>query len=320
VLRVGAFVATIFCLVFINFLVPRLMPGDPIDALVAQSADNFTFGEQTRISLEQHYQIDRPIPQQFGHYLNELAHGELGTSIASNAPVRKELARRLPWTLLLIGTSVLLATGLGLLAGVHSGWRRDRAADRTLMVGLLAVREFPPFLLGTLLLYVFAVKLDWLPLSGAETPFSDSNGLGARVVDVGQHLLLPAFVLTLGLTAGTFLMMRAGMVNELGADHLLVGRAKGLRERRLKYHYAARNALLPVVSLTALQLGFVVTGDVLLERVFAYPGVGNLIFTSISARDYPVIQGAFLLVAISVVGLNSLADGLYRRLDPRTSA
>jgi len=295
------------------------MPGDPIEALLAQSSSNFTFGDQTRANLEKHYQVDRPLPQQFGHYLAELVHGDLGTSIATNAPVRKEIARRLPWTLLLIGTSLLLATAMGVLAGVHSGWRRDKATDRVLMTGLLAIREFPPFLLGSLLLYVFAVKLDWLPLYGAETPFSDSYGIGARLVDVGQHLLLPAFVLTVGLTAGTFLMMRAGMVNELGADYLLVGRAKGLCERRLKYHYAARNALLPVVSLTALQLGFVVTGDVLIERVFAYPGLGSLIFESIGARDYPAIQGTFLLVAISVVSLNGLADVLYRRLDPRTA-
>ena len=317
--RLGGYIGTIFCLVLINFFVPRLMPGDPIDALVAQSSSNFTFGDRTRASLEAYYGIDRPLPQQFGHYLVRLLHGDLGRSVATNAPVRSELARHLPWTILLIGTSLVLATAVGLIAGVHSGWRRGRPIDRVLLVALLAVREFPPFLLGSLLLLVFAVKLHWLPLFGGETPFSSSYSSAARVVDIGQHLLLPALVLTIGLAAGTFLLMRAGMVNELGADHLLLGRAKGLRERRLKYRYAARNALLPVVSLTALQLGFVVSGDVLIERVFAYPGIGNLIFDSIRDRDYPMIQGAFLLVAISVVSFNAVADVLYRRLDPRTS-
>lgn len=255
----------------------------------------------------------------FGHYLVRLLHGDLGRSVATNAPVRSELARHLPWTILLIGTSLVPATAVGLIAGVHSGWPRGRPMDRVLLVALLAVREFPPFLLGSLLLLVFAVKLHWLPLFGGETPFSSSYSVAARVVDVGQHLLLPALVLTIGLAAGTFLLMRAGMVNELGADHLLLGRAKGLRERRLKYRYAARNALLPVVSLTALQLGFVVTGDVLIERVFAYPGIGNLIFDAIRDRDYPMIQGAFVLVAIGVVSLTAAADVLHRRLDPRTS-
>lgn len=320
VLRFGVYLATVFCLVVVNFLLPRLMPGDPIEALVAQSSSNFSFGEQSRIHLEKYYGIDRPLPQQFAHYLVRLGHGDLGRSIATNAPVREELARRLPWSLLLVGSSLLIATVIGLVLGVHSGWRRGRRTDRALLVGLLAVREFPSFLLGSLLLFTFAVKLGWLPLFGGETPFSSSYSAVARVLDIGKHLLLPSLVLTIGLTAGTFMMMRAGMVNELGADYLLLGRAKGLRERRLKYRYAARNALLPVVSLTALQLGFVVTGDALIERVFAYPGVGNLIFLSITARDYPAIQGAFLVVAVSVVSFNAVADMIYRHLDPRISA
>ncbi|MEO7397943.1 MAG: ABC transporter permease, partial [Ilumatobacteraceae bacterium] len=308
----------LFSLVVLTFILPRLMPGDPIDALVAQSSQNFSFGEQTRVNLENYYGLDRPLPHQFGNFLTRLAHGDLGRSIVTNAPVRDELARRLPWTLLLIGTSLFLATTIGLVAGIHSGWRRGRRTDRILLVSLLAVREFPAFLLGSLLLLFFGVKLDWLPLFGAETAFSSSYGLFERVVDIGRHLLLPAFVLTVGLAAGSFMIMRAGVVNELGSDYLLLGRAKGLRERRLKYRYAARNALLPVMSLTALQLGFVVTGDTLIERVFSYPGLGNLIFTSITARDYPAIQGVFLVVAISVITINALADALYRRLDPRT--
>jgi len=317
-LRFGAYIATILFLVVVNFALPRLMPGDPIEALVAQSSANFSFGDQTRDHLEKYYGIDKPLPQQFGHYLVRLGHADLGKSIVTNTPVREELLRRLPWTLLLVGTSLAVSTVIGVGMGVHSGWRRGRAMDRVALVALLAVREFPSFLLGSLLLFVFAVKLGWLPLFGGETAFSSTYSTIERVIDVGRHLFLPALVLTVGLTAGTFLLMRAGMVSELGADYLLLGRAKGLRERRLKYRYAARNALLPVVSLTALQLGFVVTGDALIERVFAYPGLGNLIFSSITARDYPAIQGAFLVVGFSVVSFNALADLLYRRLDPRT--
>ncbi|MBA2624491.1 MAG: ABC transporter permease [Acidimicrobiia bacterium] len=317
--RLAGYVATIFCLLALNFLLPRLMPGDPIDALVARSSSNFTFGEESRAALEEYYGLGKPMREQFGQYLRGLVHGDLGRSTATNASVGSEVARRLPWTLLLIGTSLLLATVIGVVAGVHSGWRRGRALDRSLLAGLLAIREFPSFLLGSLLLLLFAVKLDWLPLSGARTPFMTSAGAFERVVDICRHLVLPASVLTVGLVAGTFLVMRAGMVSELGSDHLLVGRAKGLREGRLKYRHAARNALLPVVSLTALQVGFVVTGDVLIERVFAYPGLGQLLFESISARDYPAIQGGFLVVSVSVVTINALADALTRRLDPRTS-
>ncbi len=126
-------------------------------------------------------------------------------------------------------------------------------------------------------------------------------------------------VLTIGLTVGNYLVMRAGMVSELGSDHLQLGRVKGLRQRRLKYRYAARNALLPVVSVTGLQLGFALTGDVLVERVFSYPGLGSLLFESINVRDYPVIQGGFLVISVGVVSVNALTDLLYRRLDPRMS-
>ncbi|HEV3402583.1 MAG TPA: ABC transporter permease, partial [Acidimicrobiales bacterium] len=153
----------------------------------------------------------------------------------------------------------------------------------------------------------------------AEKPFADFNAV-ERVLDIAWHATLPILVLTAGLTAGTYLMMRAGMVRELGADYLQLGRAKGLRPRRLKYGYAARNALLPVVSLTAVEIGFAINVNVLVERVFSYPGLGRLLFDSIGARDYPTIQGAFLVVSLAIVTVNALADVLYRHLDPRTTA
>lgn len=320
--RTGAlasYVVLIFALVTLNFMLPRAMPGNPVDALLGQGSAGFSLGAQARASLEKYYRLDGSLPSQYRHYLSGLVRGDLGRSIQTNAPVSKEIARRLPWTILLIGSSILVSMVVGLVAGVHSGWRRDRPMDRVLMTALLAVREFPTFLLGSLLIFLFAVKLGWLPLSGAQTPFSGSFGLVERVLDIGRHLLLPLSVLTVGLTVGNYLVMRAGMVSELGSDYLLLGRAKGLRQRRLKYRYAARNALLPVVSVTALQIGFAVTGDVLIERVFSYPGLGGLLFDSIGTRDYPTIQGAFLVVSVSVVTINALTDMFYRRLDPRTS-
>lgn len=321
--RAGAlasYLVMIFALVTLNFLLPRAMPGDPIDALLARGPAGFPLGEQARASMAAYYGLDKSLGSQFGDYLSRLARGDLGRSIVTNAPVRKEIARRLPWTILLVGASTLLATVIGLVAGVHSGWRRDKPVDRALLTGLLAVWQFPPYLLGSLLLFLFAVKLRWLPLGGAETPFSDSFGLLARVWDIGSHLLLPLVVLTAGLTAVSYLVMRAGMVSELGSDYLLMGRAKGLRPRRLKYGYAARNAVLPVVGLTAVEVGAAVAANVLVERVFSYPGLGYLLFGSIGPRDYPMIQGVFLVLSLGVVTVNALADVLYRRLDPRTTA
>ncbi len=308
----------VFLLITLNFLIPRTMPGDPVDALLGQGATGFSMGEEARASLEEYYGLDGSLASQYGNYLSRLAQGDLGRSIATNAPVRQEILRKLPWTLLLIVSSLVLATAIGLVAGAHSGWHRDKPTDRALLTALIVVWEFPPYLFASLLLLVFAVKLRWLPLFGSQTPFT---GLNLEwTLDVAEHLVLPLIVLTAGLAAYSYLVMRAGMVTELGSDHLLLGRAKGLRDRRLKYGYAARNALLPVVGLTAVELSSAVTANILVERAFSYPGLGGMIFGAIAVRDYPTLQGVFLVITVGVVTVNAAADALYRRLDPRTTA
>ena len=226
------------------------------------------------------------------------------------------IAERLPWTLLLACTALGLATATGLAAGVYAGWRRGRGIDTALLSLFLGIRTLPAFFLGSLAVFVFAVQLHWLPLGGAETPFSQAEPLG-HTWDVVRHLILPAAVMAAQFAGGQFLVMRAGMVSELGADYLLLGRVMGLPERRLERHHAARNALLPVVTVAALELGFAVTGSIFVETVFAYPGIGRLLFDAVAYRDYPTIQGCFLLLTISVVTINLLADLLYGRLDPR---
>jgi peptide/nickel transport system permease protein len=317
---ISSYLVMVFVLITLNFLLPRAMPGDPIEALLGQASSNFTFGEQTRTALRKYYDLDGSLVSQYGHYLGRLAHGDLGRSVVTNAPVRSEIGRRLPWTVLLIVTSTLLATTIGIAAGAHSGWRRDRPADRGFLTVLLSVQEFPSYLLGSLLLFLFAVKLKWFPLGGGEEPFSSAYGPLHRMLDIGWHLFLPLVVLTATMAADSYLVMRAGMVSELGSDYLRLGRAKGLRDRRLKYRYAARNALLPVVGLTAVEIGVAVAANIVIERVFSYPGLGRLLFDSIDSRDYPVIQGVFLLLSVGVVTVNALADALYRRLDPRAAA
>ncbi len=316
---IASYLVMVFALVTLNFFLPRAMPGNPIDGLLGQGGSGFSLGEQSRASLEAYYRLDGSLASQYRHYLSRLAHGDLGRSIQTNAPVRKELGRRLPWTILLVGGSIVLATLIGAAAGVHSGWRRDKPVDRALLTGMLTIWQFPPYLLGTMLLFIFAVKLRWLPLAGARTPFSGSLGPVQQILDIGSYLVLPLTVLTAGLCAVSYLVMRAGMVNELGSDYLLLGRAKGLRTRRLKYRYAARNALLPLVGLTAVEVGSAVAANVFVERIFSYPGLGGLLFQSIGIRDYPTIQGVFLCLSLGVVTINALAEVLYRRLDPRAA-
>ena len=311
------YLVTVWFLVTLNFLLPRAMPGDPISALEDSSAPTYVRDDTARAELARYYGLDRPLASQYVHYLGGLARGDLGESIRYNAPVAGLVAERLPWTLLLISTALVLAAAGGLLAGVQAAWRRGRAADRWLLGVFLGLRNFPVFFLGSLALFVFAVKLRWLPLAGASTPFSTLGPI-ASVGDVGRHLALPASVLAVQFAAGYFLLMRAAMVSELGADYLLAGRIKGLRVRRLKYAYAARNALLPVVTLMALQIGFAITGSIFVETVFAYPGMGRLVFEAVAYRDYPVLQACFLILTLVVVTINLGADLLYARLDPRT--
>lgn len=316
----GSYVAVAFLLITLNFFLPRALPGDPIAALENPQSATYIGDASTRGDVARYYGLDRPPLAQYRSYLAGLARGDLGTSIQYNAPVTTVLGERLPWSLLLIGTALTLATAGGMLAGIHSGWRRGGRVDRRLLAAFIVVDNLPAFFVAFVAAQLLAVKLGWFPLSGAQTPFSDDFGPLRRVGDVAGHLVLPATVLALQFATYEYLVMRAAMVGQLGSDHLLLGRAKGLSDHALKYRYAARNALLPAVTVAGLQIGAAVTAAIFVETVFAYPGIGRLLFEAIGERDYPVMQGCFLALGMLTVTVNALADLLYRRLDPRTRA
>lgn len=309
---------TVLVLVTLNFAVPRLMPGDPIDSLMAQGSPNFVADAEARANLERYYQLDESMPAQYVHYLARLATGDLGHSISTNRPIWQELQERLPWTLLLITVSMALATVIGLPAGIHSAWKRGKGVDRSLLGFFLAVQNLPIYFVGAMVLLVFAAKLSLFPLGGASTPFADHGPLAATL-DVVHHLALPALLMAMQFAAFQYLVMRSAMVSELGADYLLGGRAKGLRVRRLQYAYAGRNALLPVITVIGMQFSLAVTSVIFVEQIFSYPGVGGYLLEAVGTRDYPAMQGSFLLLTITVVTTNFLVDLLYRRLDPRTA-
>ena len=316
---VAGYLATVFVLVTFNFAIPRLMPGDPIDALMAFGSNNYVQDDETRAALARYYKLDKPLVTQYAGYLSGLAGGDLGVSIFNNRPVRSDLGGKMAWSFLLIVTATIISVLIAIPLGVHSGWKRGKRADRGLLAFFLAYQNLPIFVMGAAAFVVLTVKLQLFPYGGGSTPFNDYTGL-AKVLDVGRHLALPAFMMGLDAATYQYLVMRSSMVGELGADYLLVGRAKGLRERRLKYRYAGRNALLPVVSVVGLQFGLAVTSVIFIERIFSYPGLGNYMFQSVAIRDYPAMQGAFLVLTITVVTVNLVVDLLYRRLDPRTAA
>jgi len=319
--RLAAYLVTVFVLVTINFFLPRSLPGDPLDALFDTSGTDYVQDDELRAELAAYYGLDRPLPVQYVDYLTALARGDLGTSVRYNVPAADLIGERLPWTLLLVGAGLTLAVVVGMAAGVHSGWRRGGRSDRGLLVLFLGVGQFPAFFLASIALFVFAVHLGWAPLAGARTPFAPDEGLVIQAIDIGHHLMLPAAVMALSLVTDYYLVMRASIVGELGADYLVGGRVKGLRERRLKYRYAARNALLPTVSLVAARAGVAMSGlTIFIETVFGYPGIGRLVFDAVSFRDYPVLQACFLVLGVLTVTANFVADLVYGRLDPRVSA
>lgn len=311
-----AYLLTVAVLVTLNFALPRAMPGDPIAALYSEGSPSYVTDAGQREGLRAYYGLDRPVIAQYGDYLVGLVTAEWGMSIRYGVPVAELIGQRLPWSALLIGTALVLGTALGVTTGAAAGWRRGSRLDTVLLVVFTGVRSVPVFLLGSVVLLVFAVRLGWFPIAGSSTRFAELGVLG-RVGDVAWHLVLPAAVLAVQFAAGQFLLMRAGMVAELGADHLLLGRAKGLRDRVLRRRYAGRNALLPVASVLGVQVGVAVTSSVLVETVFRYEGLGRLLFDAIRYRDYPVLQGCFLLLTLMVLGANLLVELVYRRLDPR---
>ena len=315
----ASYVVTVFALITFNFAIPRLMPGSPIDAMLAQGSDTYVQDDEARGALAEYYNLDQSIPEQYLHYLGGLVRGDLGTSIDTNIPVTDELSSRVGWSFLLMVTGMLVSIAIGLPAGIHSGWHRSKRADRNLLGLFLTLQNLPIYLVGAAAFTILVSKLGLFPLGNATTLNAGYTGF-AYLLDVGRHLILPGLLLGLDFATYEFLVMRSSMVSELGSDYLQAGRAKGLKQRRLKYRYAARNALLPVVTVVGLQFSVAITSVIFIERIFSYPGVGGYMLQSIGQRDYPAMQGAFLVLTVTVVTVNLAVDLVYRRLDPRTAA
>lgn len=315
--RFVAYLATLWAVLTLNFFLPRLLPGDPLAALLDPENSEYVFDAEVRAALEAYYGLDRPLLQQYAAYLKGAVTGDLGRSIRLNRPVGELIGSHLPWTLLLTGTALGLASLIGVLGGAEAAWRRGSLADRLLTAASVVASNIPVYFVGMMLLILLGAELQWLPLAGGRTPFARYDSPLAAAADIGKHLILPALTLTLALLGSKFLLVRNNMVGVLGEDFMLVARAKGLPPLRLKWGHALRNALLPFVAHLAAHAGMAITGAVFIETLFNYPGMGRLIFEAVGARDYPVIQGVFLIVATAVLSANLLADWLNARLDPR---
>jgi ABC-type dipeptide/oligopeptide/nickel transport system permease component len=296
--------------VVITFLLIHLSPGDPIGVL---AGDRST--PQYQAMLRRQLGLDQPLPVQLARYLERLARGDLGFSFTYQAPVATVILSRLPPTLLLMGTSLVLAAVGGTWIGVRTAVGRRSAGWNGVTVLSLIGYSMPPFWLGQVLILVFGVTLGWFPILGMSSTLAASGP--AHALDVARHLVLPAITLAVVEVALISRLTRAGMIEALDQDFVVAARGKGLGRRRVVYRHALRNALLPVVTVFGLELGWLVAGFVVVETVFGWPGLGRLTFDAIAARDYPVITGLFIVVTLCVVAANLLTDLLYLVIDPR---
>jgi peptide/nickel transport system permease protein len=310
--------------VAINFALPRALPGDPLGL----EADEGMAGASglpagVRAQLRAYYRLDEPLGAQFGAYLAGLARLDLGWSISRNAPVTRLLADRLPWTLGLVLTATLAAGLLGTAGGAWAAWRAGRLG-RAALSAMALLAALPEFLVAMGLLLVFGVWLRWLPVQGGRTAFggatSGAAGVLAEIGDVLAHLVLPGAALVLAHSAAFALVAYAALRATLGAAYIDLARAKGLSERAVALRHALPNALLPVLTLLSLRVGLVFGGAIVVERVFAVPGIGLLAFQAVRARDYPVMQAIFLLASAAVLVVNFATELLYARLNPLVRA
>jgi peptide/nickel transport system permease protein len=314
------FVITLWAALTLNFLLPRLMPGSPVDAALGKLA---SAGVPITNAERQAVEIQLGVPNaslisQYGDYLRNIATLRFGTSYSfPTQTVARTIGTALPWTLILVGVTTIVAFAVGTLLGVYAGWRRGRLADSTVTLSSTFFGAFPPFWLGLLLLYLLAFKLGWFPIKGGYSDGTTPNWSFSFVGDAIRHSVLPAVTLAVTTLSGWVLGMRNNMINTLGEDYVTFAEANGLRGRTVALLYAARNALLPNVTAFGLQLGAVVSGSVLVEGVFSYPGIGGLLFTAVTNHDFPLMQALFLVITLSMLVAIFIVDLLYVRLDPR---
>ena len=304
----------LFLTVTLNFLLPRAMPGSPLSFLAGEEVGTLTTQERERLLRE--VGLDRPLHEQYVSYLGDLARGDLGYSYQRQRPIGEVLVERIPWTLLLTGLALLLSTGLGLVFGAIAAWRRGTRTDFASLAVFIFLESLPGFWLAMILIAVFAVELRLLPTFGARDLYAGLTGI-AYWLDVARHLVLPVTTLTLITVSATFLTMRASMLAILGSEFVMVARGKGLSERAVVFRHAVPNAILPVATVFLLNLGQAVAGATVIETVFSYPGVGRLMYEAVLARYYPMLQGGFLVITVSVLIGNMIADLAYPILDPR---
>lgn len=307
----GALATLVFVVCF-NFFLFRVVDPDPVAHLFR--GRNLTV--EQREELRREFGLDGSRADQFVSYLKQTAQLNLGRSYVSNQPVASEIWERAWPTIALVGVSTLLSTIFGVLIGIAAAWRRRTKTDYGWTGFTMATYSMPDFWLGMLLLVMFAVTLGWFPVGGISDPGADSSGI-AKLVDQAHHMFLPALTLTLAYLGEYALVMRSSLLETMREDYLTLARAKGLRDSAVRNRHAVPNALLPVVTLIAINFGFVLSGAIAVETIYSWPGLGLLTYDALRGPDLPLLQGLFLVFSAAVIFFNLVADLLYGVLDPR---
>jgi len=316
--RIGFYVATAIAAITVDFLIPRVIPGNPVEAVLAHSQGQIVTPATVRaLELQFGSHTTEGTWGQYTHYWSSLFHGNLGISTSNGlASVTSVIRGALPWTLGLVGTATVISFVLGTLLGVLVAWRRGSWLDNLLPVTTF-FQAAPYFFLAFLAIDLFALKLGWFPPGSARGPLDFPAWNWTYISDVLDHAVLPAVTIVVASAAGWIVGMRNVMITTMDEDYVLIAQAKGLPKRRVIW-YAARNAILPNISGFSLAIGFVVSGALLTEIVFSYPGLGFILLSAVQDSDYALLQGVFLVITMAVLLANLAADFVYVFLDPRT--
>jgi peptide/nickel transport system permease protein len=313
--KIGQAAFTLFFVVTFNFFLFRVMPGDPVRLLTKQKGVQLS--KQAQAALAHDLGLDKPVPAQYVQYVGDTLRGDLGMSfLYQGQTVVQVFMQRLWPTVLLVGTATVLMTIIGIYMGIRGGWNRGSRFDVGSMGTSLTFYSMPDFWLAMMLLIFFSTALGWFPSGGFATPDFEGSNL-ASVLDIANHMFLPAFTLVIGYLGEYYLVMRSSLLDVMGEDYITTVRAKGVREDRVLWRHAVRNAMLPTISQIALGFGFVIGGAVTVELVFSYPGLGLLTIEALDSQDYLLLQGLFLFFSVAVLISNLVADLLYSWFDPR---
>jgi peptide/nickel transport system permease protein len=311
--KISGLVVTIFLILSFNFYLFRILPGNPF-ALLFRGAG---LSPQAMHDLNVQFGLDKPIWYQYFVYLRNTAVGNLGISYQSRAPVASMVAFGLINTVILLSVASAISIVAGILIGIIAAWKRGSKFDISVSATTLVLYSMPTFWLAIILLFAGVIYLH-LPVSGMTTILGQTGTL-PQLIDLMQHMILPALTLVLGLTGQYVLVMKSSLLDVFTEDYMITAKAKGISNRKLLWDHGFRNAILPMMTIVSLNLGLSIGGAIQTETVFSWPGMGLLIYRAILARDYPVLQGAFLVVTIAVILANFVADMLYPLLDPRVT-